>query len=123
MELLRPHAVSTRTPILSRFQELQILQDNLQFGTLLTILVRPLIENQVPFDVNLISLPQILFDEVGQFTASFSVERIDIKEDGIIFPLSRLLILLAVVDGKAEFWRLCRRWKTSALPDHESTGQ
>ena len=46
-------------------------------------------------DVDLAALAQVLLDQVGRLAGLAAVERFDVKEDGLVFPLPGLLVLAA----------------------------
>src|SRR5207237_485313 len=62
----RPHA-ATRTAtlaVLTPLQELEVVHHHQQFGALLSVLVGPLIQPQVPLDEHLVPLVETLLSEV-----------------------------------------------------------
>lgn len=91
------------------FKELEVIDNHLEFAAVRAVFGLPLVKLQVPFDEHLRALVQILLDDVGLLAALTAIERLDVEENGLVFPLSRLLILAAIVDREAELRDLSAR--------------
>jgi hypothetical protein len=95
-------------------EELNIVEDNLDFLAFLSTVVGPLVHPQMALDIGEVSLGEVLGTEISQLSPAprsilGAVEGFHVEEAGFVLVFAGLLVAAAVVDSEAEASHLAAR--------------
>lgn len=101
-------------------EELNIVEDHLDFLAFLSPVVGPLVHPQMALDIGEVSLGEVLGTEISQLSPAArsigrAVEGFHVEEAGFVLVFAGLLVAAAVVDREAEASHLAARGEGSGF--------